>query len=54
VIKVTGFDFQPIYDFLPQKQKNTYNGNGGNVNSYGPERYIALKASDNNYSDTIP
>jgi len=54
VIRVTGFDFQPIYDFLPQKQKNTYNGNGGNVNSYGPERYIALKASDNNYSDTIP
>ena len=54
VIKVTGFDFQPIYDFLPQKQKNTYDGDGGDVSSYGPERYIALKASDNNYSDTIP
>ena len=54
VIRVTGFEFQPIYDFLPQKQKNTYDGDGGNVSSYGPERYIALKAVDDNYSDTIP
>jgi hypothetical protein len=54
VIRVTGFEFQPIYDFLPQKQKNTYNGNGRNVNSYGPERYIALKADNDNYNNTIP
>ena len=41
VIRVTGFDFQPIYDFLPQKQRNVYSKDG-EVKTYGPEKYIAL------------
>jgi hypothetical protein len=49
-IKVNSFNFTPIHTFLPQKQKNTYNGSGGEVSEYGPERYIALKASNDNYN----
>tara|TARA_R110000782_G_scaffold161066_2_gene253085 strand:- start:526 stop:2469 length:1944 start_codon:yes stop_codon:yes gene_type:complete len=51
VIKVTGFDFQPIYDFLPQKQQNGFS-DSGELTTYGPERYIALKAGDTNYTNT--
>jgi hypothetical protein len=50
VIRVTGFEFQPIYDFLPQKQTNIYNGAStkeiGEVTQYGKERYIALANGD--------
>ena len=53
VIKVTGFEFQPIYDFLPQKQQNGFS-DSGKLTTYGPERYIALEAVGNNYDDTTP
>ncbi|MDC6465010.1 hypothetical protein PQZ39_01110 [bacterium] len=50
IIKVTGFQFTPIHEFVPRLQQNNYNGvQPGNeglinntVNSFGPERYIAL------------
>ena len=53
IIKVTGFEFQPIYDFLPQKQQNGFS-DSGELTTYGPERYIALEAVGNNYDDTTP
>lgn len=37
IIKVTGFNFIPIQDFVPRVQRGDING--GN---FGPERYIAL------------
>ena len=57
IIQVTGFKFTPIHSFLPQKQKNTYEGgntykyidgdqkqlNAGQfISKFGPERYIEL------------
>jgi hypothetical protein len=52
IIKVTGFDFQPIYDFLPQKQQNGFS-DSGELMTYGPERYIALTQKGNtNYTNT--
>jgi hypothetical protein len=52
IIKVTGFDFQPIYDFLPQKQQNGFS-DSGELTTYGPERYIALTQGGNtNYTNT--
>jgi hypothetical protein len=57
IIKVTGFTFTPIHDFVPQLQQNEYNGNspgtnGGNfISNYGKERYIGLAAAEaDNYS----
>jgi hypothetical protein len=61
IIKVSGFSFTPIHNFIPRLQKNTYrNTNGtpntnndiGFVNAYGPERYIALSnGSGSNYNN---
>jgi hypothetical protein len=51
MIKVTGFSFTPIQEFVPKLQKNTYEGVYGNKNGndlrkvisgFGKERYIAL------------
>ena len=51
IIKVTGFSFTPIQEFVPKLQKNEYNGiysnkNGNDLNGviskFGYERYIAL------------
>ncbi len=63
IIKVSGFNFIPIHDFVPGIQKNFYrntNQEGGNVNGdvygFGPERYIALSNGtgfDNNNYDEI-
>ena len=53
IIKVTGFSFTPIQEFVPKLQKNQYDGfygdtNGGInnvISSFGYERYIALSRS---------
>lgn len=60
IIKVTGFNFIPIHDFVPKVQKNTFNGQnlegGGTfVGEYGPEHYIGLATIGgiNNYTGGI-
>ena len=58
IIKVTGFNFIPIHDFVPQVQKNdfaggqTLKGGGQFVGKYGKEQYIGLATTGgkNNYS----
>jgi hypothetical protein len=58
IIKVTGFQFIPIHKFVPGKQKNNYEENtvlGGEsvVETFGPQRYIALQSSTgDNYNPT--
>lgn len=43
MIKVTGFKFIPIHDFVPSVQKNTFRRNNlGELTKFGDERYIAL------------
>jgi hypothetical protein len=63
MIKVTGFSFTPIQNFIPRLQNNAYAFNNnttgsveddfGFVSTYGPERYIALangsNVANNNY-----
>ena len=52
IIKVSGFTFTPIHNFVPQVQKNGYNGAGGFISNYGKERFIALNNGfNNNYRD---
>ncbi len=64
IIKVSGFNFIPIHDFVPNIQKNFFretNQKGSNVNGdvygFGPERYIALSNgtgfNNNNYDETL-
>ena len=57
IVKVTGFTFNPIHNFIPQVQQNSFNGaklgsNARFASSYGVERYIALanQGGTNNYS----
>ena len=51
IIKVSGFSFIPIHNFVPQKQNNIFDDQG-NLIDYGPERYIALSdGSNNNYDN---
>jgi hypothetical protein len=46
IIKVTGFQFIPIHNFVPRKQKYDET----NERPFGPQRYIALQnAFNNNY-----
>ena len=63
MIKVTGFTFTPIHNFVPRKQINTYAGTlrdtttsgefANEVSSFGPERFIALSdGSNENYNNT--
>ena len=43
MIKVTGFQFIPIHDFVPSVQRNRFGeNNSGEITKYGNERYIAL------------
>lgn len=54
IIKVSGFQFIPIHDFVPSIQKNGYGGGDsddtGDVTTYGDQRYIALSNKySNNY-----
>ena len=60
IVKVTGFTFNPIHDFIPQVQQNDFTKGakfGSNANfarQYGIERYIALKnGGSNNYSGGV-
>ena len=46
MIKVTGFQFIPIHDFVPSVQKNRYLGANEEVDRYGAERYIALSRGE--------
>jgi hypothetical protein len=53
IIKVTGFQFIPIHEFVPRLQQNKYLDvqNEESVASFGNERYIALSnGSDTNYN----
>jgi hypothetical protein len=61
IIKVTGFNFTPIHNFIPRLQNNSFGNEGeGFASSYGQERFISLangpddKNSNYNYSDTTP
>ena len=54
MMKVSGFNFKPIHNFVPRLQQNDYDGlevNGSTfVSSWGDERYIALENQfGNNY-----
>jgi hypothetical protein len=51
VIKVTGFNFIPIHEFVPRLQQLEFDDKGNlSANPYGSERYIALNNGvDNNY-----
>ena len=50
IIKVSGFNFIPIHNFVPSVQKNDFN-KGGDLIEFGDERYIALSNGYNhNYS----
>ena len=52
-MKVTGFTFTPIHEFVPRKQQLTFPlaGETGNVQGFGNERYIALEnGTSNNYN----
>lgn len=40
--------FTPIHTFRPEKQKLTFGGDGDEVDSYGPQRYIQLTNGINN------
>ena len=51
LIKVSGFNFIPIHEFVPRLQQNGYNENG-TISEYGNERFIALKAETTNYNDS--
>jgi hypothetical protein len=55
IIKVTGFTFIPIHNFVPRVQQNKFNGasveGGGNfISAYGPEHFINL-AGAGSYSN---
>ena len=50
LIKVEGFNFIPIHEFVPRLQQNTFNKSGV-LTSYGKERFIALEAVTNNYDN---
>ena len=61
IIRVTGFNFTPIQNFIPRKQEITFSTNAvetagegtGLPETYGPQRFIALAngpgPQDNNY-----
>ena len=67
IIKVSGFTFIPIHNFVPQVQQNQYSGvgatsvfdpatnkeiiNGRFISNYGKEQYISLAAAGVNNYD---
>ena len=57
MIRVTGFNFIPIHDFVPRRQLNSYanskNGINNTVSAFGRQRYMALSNGyNNNYQGT--
>jgi len=59
IIRVTGFNFTPIQNFIPRLQDNSFGTDAtGFAETYGPERFIALTNGSNdtnsnyNYVDT--
>jgi len=56
IIRVTSFNFIPIQQFIPRKQQLSFSSNAtettgddtGFVNTYGPQRYIALANGPSN------
>ena len=53
IVKVTGFQFTPIHNFVPKVQQNGYGNKSGFVSRYGKEQYVALAAAsgnNNNYN----
>ena len=60
MIKVSGFSFIPIHNFVPSVQKNVFSevvGDNvttkGDIKTFGPERYIALSNGfSTNYTPT--
>ena len=60
MIKVSGFSFIPIHNFVPSIQKNIFEdtnsegpGTLGDLATFGPERYIALNNGFNNNYDRV-
>ena len=58
IVKVTGFSFKPIHTFRPAKMDllKTMSSPQPNLednNTYGDERYLALKSTNNNYSNKV-
>ncbi len=59
IINVSGFNFCPIHNFVPNVQKNIFKdtnnkgpGTLGDLATFGPERYISLSnGNSNNYND---
>ena len=57
MVKVSGFNFKPIHNFVPQIQQNKFVSNNGGtadtfITQYGNEKYISLRAaSGDNYND---
>lgn len=60
IVKVSGFSFKPIQNFVPNKQINTFIDTGeegpdvnGTISGFGPQRFISLSngsnRGDNNY-----
>ena len=58
IVKVTGFSFKPIHTFRPAKMdlKNPMTSPQPNLadnNTYGDERYLALKSNNDNYDNEV-
>ena len=54
IIKVSGVQFTPIHNFVPQVQKNVFAENGS-LKSFGKEQFIALtNGGTNNYANIRP
>ena len=52
MIKVSGFKFIPIHEFVPSVQKNSFDSNG-KLSKFGQERYISLKNGINDNYDGV-
>tara|TARA_B110000114_G_scaffold22162_1_gene21115 strand:- start:66 stop:626 length:561 start_codon:yes stop_codon:yes gene_type:complete len=55
IMKVTGFEFKPIHNFIPRIQQNGFDGleegNATFISKFGEQRYIALENQNgNNYT----